>query len=274
MRIKLYFCFLFIVVSLHGWTQSASSVHVHFAFDKWELTASSKATLDSLTDSLDMADRIELHGHCDAIGENAYNDQLSAKRVQAVNKYLQSIGWQQQEIKVVQAHGENIPLNKNLSPEERSLNRRVEIKIISNQNKQVVRLKEKIADRNTTAGTNITLRNINFEGGRHKFLPESLPILEELLDAMTALPKLVIEVQGHICCQSTTTDAYDIDSRSNNLSWERARAVHDYLLRKGIDSKRVTYKGFAHIRPLFPFPEKNEDEMRANRRVEIKIISK
>ena len=274
MRIKLCFCLLLTLVSLHGWAQSASSVHVHFAFDKWELTASSKATLDSLTDSLDMADHIELHGHCDAIGANAYNDNLSAKRVQAVNKYLLSIGWEQQDIKVVQAHGENIPLNKNFSPEERSLNRRVEIKIIHAPGNNGKSLIEKLADSTITPGTKITLRNINFVGGMHKFLPEAAPMLMELLNAMNAYPKLVIRVEGHICCIESDDDGPDLETGINNLSQARAKAVKDYLVANGITQLRVSYIGFGHSSPIYPYPEKTTDEQTKNRRVEIKIISK
>ena len=96
-----------------------------------------------------------------------------------------SIGWEQQDIKVVKAHGENIPLNKNLSPEERSLNRRVEIKIINASDNKGKSLTEKLADPTLTTGTNIVLRNINFVGGMHQFLPESKPMLDELLELHT-----------------------------------------------------------------------------------------
>ncbi len=262
------------LASLPGWTQPTSSVYVHFAFDKWELSAQSKARLDSLTDSLDVADRIELHGHCDAIGKSAYNDQLSAKRVQAVNKYLLTIGWQQQDIKVVQAHGENTPLNKNLSPEERSLNRRVEIKIIHAKARNDKSLIKKLADSTLTTGSTIALRNINFVGGRHQFLFGSAPILIELLEAMETYPKLVVEVQGHICCEPHSGEGLDEDTGEFNLSEERAKAVRDYLFRNGIDSNRVTYKGYGHSSPIYPYPEKNEEERIQNRRVEIKILSK
>ena len=37
---------------------------------------------------------------------------------------------------------------------------------------------------------------------------------------------------------------------------------------------RVSYKGFGHTTPIYPWPEKTEDEKMKNRRVEIKIISK
>ncbi|MFZ1857388.1 MAG: OmpA family protein [Chitinophagaceae bacterium] len=274
MRIKFHLCFLFVLANFSAKAQSVSSVFVHFGFDKWELTASSKATLDSLTDSLDVADRIELHGHCDAIGANAYNDQLSAKRVRAVNKYLLSIGWQQQDIKVVEAHGENIPLNKNLSPEERSLNRRVEIKIIKAPSNKAKTLTEKLADPTLTAGSNIILRNINFVGGTHQFLPEATPMLEELLNAMKAYPKLIIRIEGHICCEPGTDDGMDTETRIFNLSEARAKAVKNYLMRNSIAPDRIYFKGFGHSAPIYPYPEKTDEERLQNRRVEIKIISK
>jgi outer membrane protein OmpA-like peptidoglycan-associated protein len=275
MRINLCLFLFLTLVWLSGWTQSPSSVFVHFAFDKWELTTSSKATLDSLTDSLDITDRIELHGHCDAIGGNSYNEQLSAKRVQSVNKYLLSIGWEQKDIIMVQAHGKNMPLNKNISAEERKLNRRVEIKIIHTPDNTGNSLIKKLTDPKLTAGTNIVLRNINFVGGRSQALPESAPVLKELLDAMNAFPNLIIEIQGHICCQPGTNDGIDLATGTENLSVMRAKAIRDYLVRdSGIAPNRVSYRGFGHLNPVHPYPEKSDEERIANRRVEIKIISK
>ncbi|MEO7984588.1 MAG: OmpA family protein, partial [Bacteroidota bacterium] len=104
-------------------SQSGGSVFVHFAFDKYELTAKTRVTLDSLTDSLDVSDRIELHGHCDASGSGDYNIKLSEQRVKAVEKYLLGLGWEKKDIGIVQAHGERIPLNDNASETGRSLNR-------------------------------------------------------------------------------------------------------------------------------------------------------
>lgn len=274
MQLKICFFLFFGFMSHSGWAQSTPSVHVYFATAKWELSSSAKATLDSLTDSLDVADRIELHGHCDAVGGNSYNEELSAKRVQAVNRYLLSIGWEQQDIKVVQAHGENLPLNKNLSPEERSLNRRVEIKIIHSAINKGQSLTEKLADSTLTTGTNIVLRNINFVGGLPHFLPESMPMLNELLNAMNTFPNLVIEIQGHICCQSDDRDGLNMETAYHTLSADRAKAVKDYLIAKGIAPTRVSSRGFGHSLPLYPYPERSEAERIANRRVEIKIISK
>jgi outer membrane protein OmpA-like peptidoglycan-associated protein len=133
---------------------------------------------------------------------------------------------------------------------------------------------KKLADTTTIAGTNIILHNINFEGGVHQFLPESGPMLKELLEAMQSNPKLVIRVEGHICCQSEKADGMDNETGIDNLSEARAKAVMDHLLANGIEPKRVSYKGFGHSAPIYPYPEKSEEERIQNRRVEIKIISK
>jgi outer membrane protein OmpA-like peptidoglycan-associated protein len=77
-------------------------------------------------------------------------------------------------------------------------------------------------------------------------------------------PKLKIEIQGHICCQTFGDPA--------NTSTSRARAVYNYLLRNKIDRKRMTYKGFGTTKPIHPIPEKNALEEDENRRVEILIL--
>ncbi len=275
--------FLLLLIPESSNAQDIKSVYIHFAFDKSVLDASSKTRLDSLTDSLDVSDRIELHGHCDAIGSNDYNDVLSQKRVMAVKNYLLSIGWETKDILIAEGHGKRMPLTGNESPEQRSLNRRVEIKIIYGNGaaskttptaSKTPTLTEKIADSTVKAGTNLVLRNINFAGGLHRFLPESYPMLEELLDAMRTYPALVIRVEGHICCNPTPADGLDNETGLFNLSEARAKAVKDYLVKNGIDPKRISYKGFGHSIPLYPYPEKSLEEEKLNRRVEIRILSK
>jgi len=254
------------------YSQSFESIFVHFAFDKYELSPRTRVTLDSLTDSLELSDRIELHGHCDASGSDEYNIKLSQQRVKAVEKYLLGIGWEKKDIGIVEAHGERIPLNDNASETDRSLNRRVEIRIFRGQ--ATLSLKQKLADSTLKGGDNIILRNINFEGGMHIFLMESAPMLLELLDAMNSNPHLVIRVEGHICCHEDNGEGMDNGTGINNLSEARAKAVQDYLVANGVDAKRVSYKGFGHSKPIYPFPEKTEEERIQNRRVELRIISK
>lgn len=263
-----------LITAIASYPQLPGSVYVYFDFNRHELTTASRATLDSLTDSLDIADRIELHGHCDAKGSDIYNIRLSEKRVKAVENYLLSNGWEKKDIVIVQAHGKRRPLNDNATDEARRLNRRVEIRILKNPDLTKTTLKQQLSDSLLKAGDNIVLQNIHFEGGMHRFLPSSQTALQELLDAMKTYPKLVIRVEGHICCQPGTGDGPDIETGLSNLSEARARAVMEYLVRNGINQQRVSFKGFGHSMPLHPYPENNDQERMENRRVEIKILKK
>ena len=259
----------------------AQSFSVHFDFNKSAITEDARRQLDSfcVVQEQDLSRfSIQLDGHCDAIGSDAYNDRLSRQRVSAVKKYFANRGLGSLNIREANAYGERRPLNENGSEEDRRLNRRVEISYMEIHPAGMTRisstLKETIADTATTVGTNITLRNINFVGGMHQFLKESAPMLIELLDAMNSYPNLVIRVEGHICCEEGDGDGFDMETGEYNLSAERAKAVMDYLIKNGIRSERISSKGFGHSTPLYPYPEKAPEEQRQNRRVEIKIISK
>jgi outer membrane protein OmpA-like peptidoglycan-associated protein len=252
---------------------------IHFDFDNYNLSVSEKRRLDSLITSVKTSstvEKIELTGHTDAIGSNDYNDRLSKRRIASVKTYLITHGIPTGNITSENAFGEKQPVAENINAENRALNRRVEISILneSSPTNNGLTLKEKIADSTTTVGSNILLKNINFYGGMHQFLPESAPALNELLEALKTYPKLVIRIEGHICCQDGPGDGNDLETGLQNLSESRAKAIMDYLIDAGISASRLSYKGFAHTRPIYPYPENNEEERTLNRRVEIKILSK
>lgn len=118
---------------------------------------------------------------------------------------------------------------------------------------------------NGKVGDKIRLENLNFIGGSDKLLPESAPVLEELLQVMTDNPKLKIQIQGHVCC-------YIKDP--SDISRKRAKAIYKYLIENGIKRRRLSFKSFEGKKPLFSIPEDTEEEKAANRRVEIEIIEK
>ena len=69
---------------------------IHFAFNKSDLTAESKAKLDSLTEVLKSADDVKaakIVGYADRIGSIAYNDKLSQARAEAVKDYIVAHGY-------------------------------------------------------------------------------------------------------------------------------------------------------------------------------------
>ncbi|HEY6064154.1 MAG TPA: OmpA family protein, partial [Chitinophagaceae bacterium] len=222
----------------------------------------------------------EIKGYCDNRGTDNYNNILSGKRVATVKKFLLKRGMNTEFIISALGYGEMDPVNENKTETERQMNRRVVISMVNSTGtlpagkEKTISLIQKIADTATTAGTSIALSNINFVGGRRQPLPQSRPVLDELLATMQAYPHLVIEIDGNICCIEGNGDGFDLETSESNLSEIRAKTIADWLIYKGIESKRVSYKGLGHSQPIYPYPEKTEEERIANRRVEIKIIRK
>jgi OmpA-OmpF porin, OOP family len=108
------------------------------------------------------------------------------------------------------------------------------------------------------------LKPIEFETGRAVIKPISFPILDEVLDLLKGRPTMRIGVYGH-------TDSKGTPANNLRLSKERAAAVRNYLLGKGVAAARLVSEGFGQTKPVAP----NEtDEGRAkNRRVEFKILN-
>jgi outer membrane protein OmpA-like peptidoglycan-associated protein len=287
----LYLCALIFVAS-HCVAQDTVT-RVYFEFDKFNLAPKAKRQLDNFANAYIKKKRnapIGIKGFCDSVGSLEYNDSLSAKRVKTVYHYLLSHKIQSTAFNFMKGYGKREPVNNNLTEKERQLNRRVEISLIKQdsikQDTIVVtnvtspERKDSVKDFSSSAvdsvkeGEVLRLKNINFYGGRHTFLPQATPALNELLAVMKKYPALEIEIQGHICCQfGTGRDGVDFDSGDEHLSINRARAVYYFLAYNGISKRRMTYHGFAALHPLV-YPENTEADKTLNRRVEIKIIKK
>jgi outer membrane protein OmpA-like peptidoglycan-associated protein len=285
---KLFFSLSILIISFKAFTQSADTTYIYFPFDQSRLTSGERAKLDQFLSSFRQYSGnsgLQLRGHTDFIGSELYNQLLSEKRVSSVLNYLVNNGIASTQIEFKKGYGENEPRNNNSDDFARQQNRRVEI-IWKKQNEPIIELADDPAPTDTVReftreaidtareGQTLRLRNINFYGGRHTFLPQAMPALNQLLDVMKANPTLVIEIQGHICCRyGSREDGMDYDAGDSRLSHNRARAVYNYLAENGIDKRRMTYKGFAGEFPLV-FPEYTEADRTLNRRVEIKIVKR
>jgi outer membrane protein OmpA-like peptidoglycan-associated protein len=271
---------LFVFFDFIAGAQTPDMAKVYFEFDKYDLSNAAQKTLDSLvvlTKATNAPAKFSITGHCDNRGTNPYNDILADKRAKVVQQYLIGKGVSAENFVLVRSAGETEPLNQNITDEERQLNRRVTIAVFKDKaesTSDTKTIKDMIVDSTITTGSNIILQNINFYGGSHEFLPESEPMLKELLEAMIAYPSLVIRIEGHICCEESEIDGTDISTGLRNLSSTRANAVRQYLINNAIDAKRLSSIGYGHSRPLFPYPEQNDEERRLNRRVEVKILAK
>lgn len=114
-------------------------------------------------------------------------------------------------------------------------------------------------------GAVIRLNNIFFDTGKSELRPESAPELDRLVVNLNENPKMVIEVQGH----TDNTGSKEINAK---LSQDRADAVREYFISKGIEPDRIGSKGFGEAKPV---ATNDTDEGRQkNRRVEFVIVKK
>ncbi|MGQ0618581.1 MAG: OmpA family protein [Panacagrimonas sp.] len=103
---------------------------VNFDFDKASLTTNAKTILDQVVEALKARPdvKVEIQGHTDGKGSDAYNQRLSERRAQSVKQYLVGHGIDTARTTSV-GLGEAVPVADNETDEGRELNRRVELKI-------------------------------------------------------------------------------------------------------------------------------------------------
>jgi OmpA-OmpF porin, OOP family len=101
---------------------------------------------------------------------------------------------------------------------------------------------------------------INFETGKSIIKPESQTIIDQIAQMLKENAALKIGIEGH-------TDNVGTPQANLRLSEERAKAVVNSVVAKGIDKSRLVSKGWGQTKPIM---ENNTEEGKAkNRRVEI-----
>jgi len=113
---------------------------VTFDVGSYSLKPEFRTTLDKVADSLKQYpdSLIDVYGHTDSTGSDAYNQTLSENRARTVANYLQMQGVNPARIRS-QGYGETLPVADNATEEGRRKNRRVEIKIVPVTQEDVAR---------------------------------------------------------------------------------------------------------------------------------------
>jgi OOP family OmpA-OmpF porin len=114
-------------------------------------------------------------------------------------------------------------------------------------------------------GQSVSLQNVFFKQGTSQLLQESYPELDRLASILVDNPTMEIELGGH-------TDNQGDANKDLKLSQDRVKTVKDYLVNKGIDSKRIAGKGYGGSKPIAS--NAKEETRKLNRRVEVKITKK
>jgi OmpA-OmpF porin, OOP family len=106
---------------------------VHFAFNQSNLSDYARASLDSDVGVISQLTghypslKVDVSGHTDWVGTDAYNQALSERRAATVKEYLVRKGVDAGRIRTF-AYGESQPVAPNTTAEGRALNRRAEIR--------------------------------------------------------------------------------------------------------------------------------------------------
>lgn len=103
--------------------------------------------------------------------------------------------------------------------------------------------------------------NVYFDTGKWTIKSQSIEVLDQIASYMNQVPDIKFTIEGH-------TDDRAADRYNLFLSEKRADAVYKYLLRKGIDRDRLSFKGYGEMRPKFS--NATAEGRQLNRRVEIK----
>jgi outer membrane protein OmpA-like peptidoglycan-associated protein len=142
-----------------------------------------------------------------------------------------------------------------------SVNENLEVKNL----KEYSELKKDLVLVPIAIGESIELRNVFFVQSKAQLMTESYPELDRLVKIMKDNPTIEIELSGH-------TDNRGAATANLALSEQRVEAVKQYLIAKGVSTKRITGRGFGGSRPIAP--SDTEENRQRNRRVEFKIVKK
>lgn len=108
-----------------------------------------------------------------------------------------------------------------------------------------------------------TLENVYFDVNKWDIKPECTPAIDNLYNTLMMNLNMKIEIAGH-------TDS-DGDAQENLiLSQHRAESVMNYLLKMGLDPKRVQAKGYGEFKPVAP--NDSPPNKARNRRTEVRVL--
>tara|TARA_Y100000589_G_scaffold121216_1_gene115611 strand:- start:39001 stop:40608 length:1608 start_codon:yes stop_codon:yes gene_type:complete len=112
--------------------------------------------------------------------------------------------------------------------------------------------------------------NLPFPSGGFDLEPSVSTFLDEYGNMLKKRPEVTIEIQGH-------SDHVGDENKNKILSEKRAKKVHDYLIKIGVDSTKINYYGYGETQPIIYCDDKKnkctKDEISKNRRVTFRVKS-
>lgn len=105
---------------------------------------------------------------------------------------------------------------------------------------------------------------VEFDFDKATIRPSSFDDLAQVVKILNDNEGVNLEIGGH-------TDSWGSDAYNLNLSNNRAKSVYNYLINKGINKERLSYKGYGETMPKVDNDTKANRQL--NRRIEFKVTS-
>jgi outer membrane protein OmpA-like peptidoglycan-associated protein len=121
---------------------------------------------------------------------------------------------------------------------------------------------EQLEARNTERGLVLTLGDVLFDTGQSTLKPGAITTIDRLAQFMGDYPERSVRIEGH-------TDSMGSDETNLQLSEQRAMAVRDALLARGVDAGRIQTVGYGEARPVAG--NDTAGGRQQNRRIEVVI---
>ena len=196
---------------------------------------------DSLSASLKNTDK-KLDSVINQMGAVSQSNKVLTKKVDSLTQVLEAEQGQDREAKAL------------LQQEKKELSKPGESFDLQN-----------IDNAKVKKGHVFSLDKIYFENAQYELLPESKEQLDLLAGFLKHSPNVEILINGYT--DNTGTNDFNLI-----LSKLRAKAVYNYLIKEGIDAKRLGFQGYGSTNPVAD--ENTEKGRGQNRRVEFTIVNK
>jgi outer membrane protein OmpA-like peptidoglycan-associated protein len=283
-------------------------VHVHFTKNSFELSEEATDQLHALllANSCCIVEKVDIEGHCDQQGSNAFNLELSKLRALEVYDYLTRLFPDRGDYEIRYV-GEEHPV----SLEDDDPNRCVLVTVyllerdyLDESPKELAEFfpeeffpsekpveAKKATPENRPKSTYIPehiekdavfqIENIYFYGNSSIYTSKSDESLNELLSFMLYYPDVKIRLEGHVNGKmgsrylkkaGKSNPEKRVYANGKELSLARAESIRDYLVQEGVDPDRIECLGKGGSDRLYKKP-KNQKEHEANRRIEVIILN-
>jgi len=223
--------------------------------------------------------KIEIGGHTDRSGNEVNNRKLSKQRAKFVYDYLIKKGIPAENL-TYKGYGSAKPAYTNKTKRGRAANRRIEVKVLKKKAESSDKLvdeeikKDPYEEREAAKlvdlfskeiGEPLLLKYVVFEPNMFALNDTTAKQVDSLAEMLKYNTAIKLEIVGY-------TDKSGIEEKNITLSINRAKAVYDRLIEKGIAEDRLYFSGCGSENPVAPNTYRWGRDL--NRRIEVVLLEK